>query len=60
MIGVMCARDLNYAIELVDQTGYGLTSGLESLDKREQDHWLERIGAGNLYVNRGTTGAGIP
>ena len=56
----MCARDLNYAIELVDQTGYGLTSGLESLDKREQDHWLERIGAGNLYVNRGTTGAGIP
>lgn len=57
VIGVMQARDLDHAIEMVNQTGYGLTSGLESLDPREQQHWKDRICAGNLYINRGTTGA---
>jgi RHH-type proline utilization regulon transcriptional repressor/proline dehydrogenase/delta 1-pyrroline-5-carboxylate dehydrogenase len=41
----------------VNQTGYGLTSGLESLDDREQELWMEEVQAGNLYVNRVTTGA---
>jgi len=41
----------------VNQTGYGLTSGLESLDEREWDYWKENIRAGNLYINRVTTGA---
>jgi len=54
---VMKARNLNEAIDLVNATGYGLTSGLESLDDREQRLWLEGIRAGNLYVNRPTTGA---
>ena len=57
LLGVMRADDLDHAIELVNQTGYGLTSGLESLDPREEHHWTERIKAGNLYINRGTTGA---
>jgi RHH-type transcriptional regulator, proline utilization regulon repressor / proline dehydrogenase / delta 1-pyrroline-5-carboxylate dehydrogenase len=57
VLGVMCARNLEEAIDLVNQTGYGLTSGIESLDKREQVLWKSRIKAGNLYVNRGTTGA---
>ncbi|MCP4038300.1 MAG: aldehyde dehydrogenase family protein, partial [bacterium] len=57
VLGVMCADDLDQAIDFVRQTGYGLTSGLHSLDDREQAHWLRRIRAGNLYVNRGTTGA---
>jgi RHH-type transcriptional regulator, proline utilization regulon repressor / proline dehydrogenase / delta 1-pyrroline-5-carboxylate dehydrogenase len=57
VIGVMCADNLNHAIELVNQTGYGLTSGLESLDMREQNQWKSKIKAGNLYINRGTTGA---
>jgi RHH-type proline utilization regulon transcriptional repressor/proline dehydrogenase/delta 1-pyrroline-5-carboxylate dehydrogenase len=57
LIGVMCAENLDHAIQLVNQTGYGLTSGLESLDRREQEHWKDRVRAGNLYVNRGTTGA---
>jgi RHH-type proline utilization regulon transcriptional repressor/proline dehydrogenase/delta 1-pyrroline-5-carboxylate dehydrogenase len=34
-----------------------LTSGLESLDTSEQQYWLECVKAGNLYVNRATTGA---
>jgi len=57
LLGVMCAEDLEHAIEMVNQTGYGLTSGLESLDRREHDFWKKRIRAGNLYINRQTTGA---
>jgi RHH-type proline utilization regulon transcriptional repressor/proline dehydrogenase/delta 1-pyrroline-5-carboxylate dehydrogenase len=57
VLGVMEARDLEEAIELVNATGYGLTSGLESLDDREHELWRERIRAGNLYINRPTTGA---
>jgi RHH-type proline utilization regulon transcriptional repressor/proline dehydrogenase/delta 1-pyrroline-5-carboxylate dehydrogenase len=57
VLGVMEARNLDHAIELVNATGYGLTSGLESLDDREQQLWSSRIRAGNLYINRPTTGA---
>ena len=57
VLGVMRAGDLDEAIDLVNQTGYGLTSGLESLDDREQSIWREHIHAGNLYINRVTTGA---
>ena len=57
VLGVMRAENLEQAVALANQTGYGLTAGLESLDRREQDRWKDRIRAGNLYVNRGTTGA---
>ena len=57
VLGVMRAKNLHEAIDLVNQTGYGLTSGLESLDDREQELWTEEIRAGNLYINRSTTGA---
>ncbi len=57
VLGVMCYRTLNQAIDLVHQTGFGLTSGLESLDDREQQQWSSRLLAGNLYINRPTTGA---
>ena len=57
LLGVMRADNLDHAIELVNATGYGLTSGLESLDPRETKYWQGRIKAGNLYINRGTTGA---
>jgi hypothetical protein len=53
----MRANDLDHAIELVNATPYGLTSGLFSLDEHEQRAWSERVQAGNLYVNRGVTGA---
>lgn len=57
VLGVMPYRYLHDAIELVHNTGYGLTSGLESLDDREQLLWSNRLQAGNLYINRSTTGA---
>jgi len=57
VLGVMKVKNLHEAISLVNATGYGLTSGLESLDDREQEIWLDGIRAGNLYINRSTTGA---
>ena len=57
VLSVMCAKDLKEAIECVNMTGYGLTSGIESLDAREVEYWREHVRAGNLYINRGTTGA---
>jgi RHH-type proline utilization regulon transcriptional repressor/proline dehydrogenase/delta 1-pyrroline-5-carboxylate dehydrogenase len=57
VLGVLPYRHLNEAIDRVHQTGYGLTSGLESLDDREQRLWTKRMQAGNLYINRPTTGA---
>jgi len=57
MLSVMCAKDLKHALAIVNATGYGLTSGIESLDEREVAYWKKHIKAGNLYINRGTTGA---
>ncbi len=57
VLGVMPFSRLEEAIEIVRRTGYGLTSGLESLDDREIQLWKQSIHAGNLYINRSTTGA---
>lgn len=57
VLSVMCADSLEDAIDIVNATGYGLTSGLESLDEREQKIFKEKLKAGNLYINRMTTGA---
>ncbi len=48
---------LEQAVELVNDLDYGLTSGLQSLDEQEQRYWKNHIQAGNLYINRGITGA---
>ena len=57
ILGIMHAETLDEAIDLVNDVDYGLTSGLHSLDPDELGTWLDRVRAGNLYVNRGITGA---
>ncbi|PCN47979.1 1-pyrroline-5-carboxylate dehydrogenase [Curtobacterium sp. 'Ferrero'] len=57
ILGIMTAASLDEAIDIVNEVDYGLTSGLHSLDTDEIHTWLDRIEAGNLYVNRGITGA---
>jgi RHH-type proline utilization regulon transcriptional repressor/proline dehydrogenase/delta 1-pyrroline-5-carboxylate dehydrogenase len=57
VLGVMRFERLDEAIALVNATGYGLTSGLHSLDEREHAQWKAGVHAGNLYLNRGTVGA---
>ncbi|MBR4783093.1 MAG: bifunctional proline dehydrogenase/L-glutamate gamma-semialdehyde dehydrogenase [Bacteroidaceae bacterium] len=48
---------LEQAVALVNSLDYGLTSGLQSLDEQEQRYWKNNVDAGNLYINRGITGA---
>ena len=57
VLGIMHAKDLDEAIRLQNAVDYGLTAGLHSLDSAEVATWLDRVEAGNLYVNRGITGA---
>ena len=57
VLGIMCAPDLSTAINWQNQTPYGLTAGIQSLDAGECEQWIDQVQAGNLYVNRGVTGA---
>ena len=57
VLGVMTAATLDEAIALQNAPAYGLTAGIHSLDPAEVSRWLETVQAGNLYVNRGITGA---
>lgn len=57
VLGIMRARSLEHAIELQNAVDYGLTAGLYTQDPADLQRWLETVEAGNLYVNRGITGA---
>lgn len=57
VLGVMRADSLEQAIKWANDTPYGLTAGLHSLDPREQQLWSKKIVAGNCYINRTITGA---
>ena len=57
VLGVMRAPDLDTAIEWQNAVEYGLTAGIHALDVGECETWIDRIQSGNVYVNRGTTGA---
>lgn len=57
VLGLMRADSLDHAIELQNAVEYGLTAGIHSLDTAEVETWLDRVDAGNLYVNRSITGA---
>ncbi|PPF61914.1 1-pyrroline-5-carboxylate dehydrogenase [Clavibacter michiganensis] len=57
VLGIMHASTLEQAVEFQNGTDYGLTAGLHSLDAAEIEQWLATVEAGNLYVNRGITGA---
>jgi RHH-type proline utilization regulon transcriptional repressor/proline dehydrogenase/delta 1-pyrroline-5-carboxylate dehydrogenase len=57
MLSIMTAPSLEAAISLQNAVDYGLTAGIHSLDEVEVNDWMVRVQAGNLYVNRGITGA---
>lgn len=57
MLAVVCVENLDDAIRIANSSEYGLTAGLQSLDESEQMQWKNSIEAGNLYINRGITGA---
>ena len=57
VLALMDAPDFDTAVAWQNVTPYGLTAGLQSLDTNECERWIASVEAGNLYVNRGTTGA---
>ncbi|MBS1906489.1 MAG: bifunctional proline dehydrogenase/L-glutamate gamma-semialdehyde dehydrogenase [Actinobacteria bacterium] len=57
VLGIMHAPTLARAIDLQNAVDYGLTAGLHTQDPDDLALWLDRVQAGNLYVNRGITGA---
>ncbi|MDO4259585.1 MAG: bifunctional proline dehydrogenase/L-glutamate gamma-semialdehyde dehydrogenase [Actinomycetaceae bacterium] len=57
VLGVMRVDTLEEAIAVQNDTDFGLTAGLHSLDGEEIATWLEKVEAGNVYINRGITGA---
>ena len=57
VLGLMRADDLDLAIELANATPFGLTSGIQTLDDCEVARWVDRVEAGNLYLNRPITSA---
>lgn len=57
VLGIMVSPDLESSIKWQNATDYGLTAGIQSLDPNECEYWIENVEAGNLYVNRGVTGA---
>ncbi len=57
VLGVMVAPNFDAAIAWQNAVDYGLTAGVHSLDEKECEQWIAQVEAGNLYVNRGTTGA---
>ncbi|AVM58994.1 proline dehydrogenase [Bacteroides heparinolyticus] len=57
VLSVVCFDNLQETIRSINNLEYGLTSGLQSLDENEQALWKNTMCAGNLYINRGITGA---
>lgn len=57
VLGLIAADDLDEAIAIQNQVDYGLTAGLHSLDRAEIETWIDRVEAGNAYVNRSIVGA---
>ena len=57
VLGVMWAASLDEAVAWQNAVPYGLAAGLCSLDPEEHKQWADVAEAGNLYINRTTTGA---
>ena len=57
VLGIIHADTLEDAVRIQNGTAYGLTAGLHSLEPTEIAYWTQHVEAGNLYVNRGITGA---
>ena len=57
VLAILEAPNFETAIAWQNQTDFGLTAGIQSLDEKECEVWIDSVEAGNLYVNRGITGA---
>jgi 1-pyrroline-5-carboxylate dehydrogenase len=57
VLSILRAADFDEAIEVANDTDYGLTGGLMSTDPERIDRAIREFHVGNLYINRKITGA---
>lgn len=57
VLGLIRADNLEHAIRIQNDSDFGLTGGIHSLDPRETTRWRECAEVGNAYINRPITGA---
>jgi RHH-type transcriptional regulator, proline utilization regulon repressor / proline dehydrogenase / delta 1-pyrroline-5-carboxylate dehydrogenase len=57
VLAVIRARDIDHAIEIANDTDYALTGGLFSRSPGNLKRVRHEMQVGNLYLNRGCTGA---
>ena len=59
VLAVLKASDLDEALQIANGTQYALTGGLYSRSPREHRRVKREFIVGNLYINRGITGASV-
>jgi 1-pyrroline-5-carboxylate dehydrogenase len=57
VLAVIKARNFDEALEIANNTEYGLTGAVYTRDRRKLDRAAEEFFVGNLYLNRKCTGA---
>ena len=57
VLAVIKAQDFDQALEIANNTEYGLTGAVYAKDRRKLDRAAEEFHVGNLYLNRKCTGA---
>ncbi|MHC0038313.1 aldehyde dehydrogenase family protein, partial [Pseudoneobacillus sp. C159] len=57
VVGISKARDFDHALEIANNTEYGLTGAVLTRNRAKIEQAREDFHVGNLYFNRGCTGA---
>jgi RHH-type proline utilization regulon transcriptional repressor/proline dehydrogenase/delta 1-pyrroline-5-carboxylate dehydrogenase len=57
VLGLIRADNLKDAMAIQNDSDFGLTGGIHTLDDREIRVWREQVEVGNAYINRPITGA---
>lgn len=57
VVAISKARDFDHALEIANNTDYGLTGAVLTGNRENQEKAREDFHVGNLYFNRGCTGA---
>lgn len=57
VVGITKAKDFDHALDIANNTEYGLTGAVITNNRMNQEKAREDFHVGNLYFNRGCTGA---